>query len=251
MEAKMVDVANQQIYEKLTNGNGKYWVIFVVLHIVILFILTLWILVSIYKKKINKQKEQAGIRAEENAMIYLKNFAQENNFTLLNGIFSLIDSKGKDVQFESDGVLITNSSIVVFEVKSNRPVIKSKSIDTFQVYKVNEKRKLIDFPSPVLQNAKHIEHFRNIIDSEIPIYSVIFFINATDVQVNYNESNLLFLCAKEPMQKLANFLNEKAQNDKHFSETQKQTLITIINNAKASEEAMFKFYNTIGKYDKN
>ncbi|MDJ1646829.1 nuclease-related domain-containing protein [Mycoplasma phocimorsus] len=251
MVSNASDVIIKQPYQKLLNGNAKYWVIFALLHIAIFIILILFISASVYKRKITKNKIRTGQEAEEKAKKLLMKFANENNFTLLNGIFSVINDKNHDIQFEVDGILVTNSSIIVIEVKSKPLVIKSShSKDYLYVYDKNSRNKEKNkFINPTIQNDKHISHLRNIISKDIPIYSVIFFPNASDVQVDSPNLETIFLSSVNPMKELANFLNSKT-SDKAFSNQEKQSIISIIKNAQANDEAKYKFYNIIGKYDR-
>ncbi len=251
MNSNASDIIMKQPYQKLLSGNAKYWVIFVFLHIIIFVILSLLILVTIHKKKIVKNKILAGKEAEAKAKGLLVSFANENNFTLLDGIYSIINEKNYDIQFEVDGILVTNSCIVVIEVKSKPLIIKkSRTADYLYVYDKNNKNKERNkFKNPVIQNNRHIAHLRNIISPDIPIYSVIFFPNATDVQVNHSDPNTLFLSSSSPMANLANFLNLKL-TEHSFTNQEKQSIISSIKNAEANEEEKCKFYNIIGKYDK-
>ncbi|OYD27105.1 nuclease-like protein [Mycoplasma testudineum] len=146
-----------------------------ILFVILISILTLLIINKVKQSKIRK----IGSEFEKRMSKKIEAWSSDKN-KFYHGP-SLYKYKN-DKLFEIDGILVTAYAIIVFEYKSTIGAISGHAKDATWTKTIVGKK--YDFPSPIIQNDKHIEHIINILNIKVPILSFIVFdkkVNSVDI----------------------------------------------------------------------
>ncbi|UWD34074.1 nuclease-related domain-containing protein [Mesomycoplasma molare] len=139
-----------------------------------------------YINKISKQ-EQIGIEAEKNINLFLKNWANQNNFFFIE---SSLYKYGENKLFEVDGILLTNKAIIVVEIKSINGIITGNAEENNWTKTLG--KKTFTITNPVYQNDKHIYHITQMLNYKLPILSLIIFSDrAEKLEIENNISHVI------------------------------------------------------------
>ncbi|UUD35914.1 NERD domain-containing protein [Mycoplasmopsis citelli] len=167
-----------QVMQTPTNESFLPTIISIVVILALLAIIFPIVLVNIRKQN---KKKSIGFKFEEEANYLVKAFAGPTFFTHIGGAIYSYDSK----MYEVDGLLVSDSLIVVIEYKAFNGTISGDGAGEYVYLTSNNKRKA-KFKNPILQNEKHIQHLWNTIGKKIPVGSLIIFPD----NVKFNISNL-------------------------------------------------------------
>ncbi|AIA29298.1 hypothetical protein MCFN_00665 [Mycoplasmopsis californica] len=143
----------------------------------IILIVTISLGIWLYVK--DKRKNTQGFQFEEIVGRTLSDYAKRSNYKYIKGHkFAYAANQ----QFEIDGLLYTDKFVIIVEVKYLQGSITGDVND--KNIKIYNGKRVKKFYNPLVQNLKHIHHFRKMCDAKIPLFSMLMLPKNT--QVNFS-----------------------------------------------------------------
>lgn len=232
--------------ENITLSNSNTYVIISVVLIILIFIVALLSWFFAYKKKKKSQSQPEGLRFENEVSDYLEEILKKTDFDFIRSTLFSYDSK----MYEVDGILISNSLIVVVESKAFHGTLQGDSAQEYlTLSSLNNKK--TSFKNPILQNEKHILHIWKTLGKKIPIASLVVFPDDLNIQISNLDSHVI-LTNVNKLEKEISMLHEFSRQQ--LPQFRKESIISLLRalsaKSKSEKKKFEKIINRKGQHAK-
>ncbi|MGZ9756389.1 NERD domain-containing protein [Mycoplasma sp. 394] len=162
--------------------------IFFISFFTLLFItLVIWYL--IWKYKYDYKSNKKGHIYEQKISQAIKKALVKKSFEYVNGGIFYYQQKA----FETDGYLISDSFLVICEIKLYQgEIVGLWTDDKLKIYNKNHKKPNF-VNNPILQAQRNLNHTFKIIGKNVPYAYLIIVPYISDIQINDLESHIIFI----------------------------------------------------------
>ncbi|WP_435128769.1 nuclease-related domain-containing protein [Mycoplasma sp. 6243] len=143
----------------------------------------------IWKYKYDYKNNKKGHIYEQKVSQAIKKALVKKSFEYVNGGIFYYQQKA----FETDGYLISDSFLVICEIKLYQgEIVGSSTDDKLKIYNKNHKKPNF-VNNPILQAQRNLNHTFKIIGKNVPYAYLIIVPNISDIQIKDLESHIIFI----------------------------------------------------------
>ncbi|UUM20028.1 MULTISPECIES: nuclease-related domain-containing protein [unclassified Mycoplasma] len=211
----------------------------VVISLLLLFVLSIYF----WRKYKQNKRQTIGLKFEEQVDNLIKDLTKNSSFTHVSGgVYSY-----NSIMYEIDGLLVSDSLIVVLEYKAFNGTMSGDGASELIELSSKNNRKM-KFKNPILQNEKHIQHIWNTIGQKVPAASLIVFPDNLKFKIHNLEEHVILSNLSNLKTNLA-MLEHTVQ--KLAPVTTKSTILYALKMTKTKTSAENAKFNQIINKEKN